>query len=116
MDVVTFWATLVLSVGVLLALFVGMPLLVLHVWRTRVQRRGYPGLKAYLLEVPQTEQQKLDAIELTLKGSVICILAVIFPVLVVIGLVPLYYGARKMAAIALAVRAVDGTTPGESSM
>jgi hypothetical protein len=35
------------------------------IWRRGVVRRGYPSLRAYLRELPQTEEEKLDAVELT---------------------------------------------------
>jgi hypothetical protein len=87
----------------ILVLF-GMFLLPILIWRRRVRRRGYAGLGAYLREVPQTEEEKLDAVDLTLKGVVLCVLGLLFPPLVVIGLVPLYYGLRKMASVKLGIK------------
>src|SRR4051794_9714880 len=34
--------------------------------------------------------------ELMLQGIVLCVLGQIFPILVLLGVVPLYYGARKL--------------------
>jgi hypothetical protein len=101
-DVLRFLA----STGILLLLLAGwiaVFLVPILVWRGRVRRRGYPGLGAYLRELPQTDEEKLDAVELTLKGAVVCIIGLLFPPLVVIGAVPLYYGARKWASVALGI-------------
>jgi hypothetical protein len=68
-------------------------------WRERLRKRGYSKLKTYLYELPKTDEQKLDAIELAIKGAVLCILGHLFPLFLLIGLIPLYYGARKLAAI-----------------
>lgn len=100
-------ATILLAVGgglfVLLVLF-GLFLLPILIWRARIRRRGYSGLGAYLRELPQTEEERFEAIDLTLKGVVLCVLGLLFPPLVVIGLVPLYYGLRKLAAVKLGIK------------
>jgi hypothetical protein len=97
---------LLLAVGsgvLLFAVFLGLLLLPFLIWRIRVRRRGYPGLVSYLREVPWTNEQKLDAVELTLKGLVICILGLLIPPIILVGLVPLYYGARKLGALMLGI-------------
>jgi hypothetical protein len=94
------WPAIV-GVAAILLVAVGVPLLLLLLWRQRVRRRGYPGLKSYLRETPRTDGQKLEAVEMTLKGIVICLLGVFFPLAVLIGLVPLYYGARKVSMFML---------------
>jgi hypothetical protein len=88
---------------VLFGLFVA-PILI---WRARVRRSGYPGLLAYFRELPKTDLEKMDAVELTLKGVVLCALGLLFPPLVVIGLVPLYYGLRKLAALQLGITKLE---------
>jgi len=99
------WGALVILV--LFSVFV-LPILIwLHLWRRHVRRRGYAGLGAYLRELPQTEQEKLDAVDLTLKGVVLCVLGLLFPPLVVIGLVPLCYGLRKLAAVKLGIKGYE---------
>jgi hypothetical protein len=92
-----------LVVLLFLAIFVLPPLIALRYWRGRVRQRGYSRLRDYLRDLPQTEEEKLDAIELTLKGVVICALGLLFPPLILFGLVPLYYGARKLAAVTLTI-------------
>ncbi len=111
-DVMRFFAT----TGLILLLLVGWIIVLLApilVWRSRVRRRGYPGLMAYLRELPHTEQETLDAIELTLKGVVLCVIGLLFPPLVLIAVVPLYYGARKVASAALGIAGDKGTATDE---
>jgi len=99
------------NIGIALALFlvaililIGVVWLLLRVWRARLRRRGYADINDYFRSfrrLPQTNEEKLAAIELTLKGAVILVLGRFFPLLVVIALVPLYYGVRKLAALRL---------------
>jgi hypothetical protein len=106
-DAVTILAAI--AAGILFfAVVFGFLLLPILIWRSRIRRRGYPGLRAYLRELPQTEEEKLDAVDMTLKGVVLCALGLLFPPLVVIGLVPLYYGLRKLAAVKLGIKDVAG--------
>jgi hypothetical protein len=97
------WVVGIVSGLLLFVAWIALFLVPVLIWRGRVRRRGYPGLRAYLRELPQTKEQKLDAVELTLKGIVICILGVLFPPVVLIGLFPLYYGARKVASVSLGI-------------
>ncbi len=100
----------VMTIGIGLLFFAGWAAVLLTpliVWRNRVIRRGYPGLRAYLRELPRTEEETLDAVELTLKGIAICVAGLLFPPLVLIGLVPFYYGARKWAAAAMGIAGAD---------
>jgi len=98
----------------LLAITLGVFLTPILIWRTRVRQRGYDGLLPYLRELPWTDEQKWDAVELTLKGLVLCLLALLFPPILLIGLVPLYYGLRKLAAVKLRITGVAKTsTPDE---
>ena len=38
-----------------------------------------------------------EAVDLALKGMVICLLGLLFPPFLLIGVIALYYGARKIA-------------------
>jgi hypothetical protein len=62
----------------------------------RARSHNYDSLFEYLQAVPSTDPQKLDAVDLALKGGVIIILGVLFPPLIFVGLFPLYYGIRKI--------------------
>jgi hypothetical protein len=105
-DAVNILLGIALGVFLLLVLF-GMFMLPILLWRRHLRRRGYAGLGAYLREVPQTEAERLEAVDLTLKGVVLCVLGLLFPPLVVIGLVPLYYGLRKLAAVKLGIKGYE---------
>jgi hypothetical protein len=97
------------GVFLLVAAWIAVFLVPILIWRRNVRRRGYPGLRAYLRELPRTEEEQMDAVELTLKGMVLCVLGLLFPPLVLIGLVPLYYGARKLASMVLGITEAGGS-------
>jgi hypothetical protein len=99
----------VASVLLLLAAWIAVFVVPVLIWRRNVRQRGYPGLMAYLRELPQTEDEKLDAVELTMKGVAICVLGVLIPPLVLVGLVPLYFGARKLASVTLGIKGAGDT-------
>lgn len=85
---------LVLSVSLALPL---LALIVAVVWiGRRARRAGYPSWRAYLSATPQTDAQKAEAIDLLVRGVVLCTLGVLFRPLVLVGVVPLYVGARKV--------------------
>ena len=85
------------------AILLGLALIItagVKVWRAfrrRAGDAGYASLGAYLRATPRSEEEKKDAVDLTLTGVVICILGLVFPPLLLIGIIPLYYGARKLA-------------------
>ena len=75
---------------------------------TRSARRfGYPSTRAYLRAAPRTDGEKRDAVDLAVKGLVFCVLAVLFPPLILAGLLPLFYGGRKLVYAALGLGLVD---------
>jgi len=81
----------------------------------RGQRRfareaGYPSLTAYLRAAPQTDAEKRAAIDLALKGLVVCLLGLLFPPLMLIGLIPLFYGARKVVYASMGLGLLDDAT------
>ncbi len=78
----------------------------------RGQRRlaregGYPSLSAYLKAAPQTDQEKQAAVDLALKGVVICLLGLIVPPLLLVGLFPLFYGVRKIIYASMGLGLLD---------
>jgi hypothetical protein len=76
----------------------------------RARRVGNDSVLAYLRAIPGSDVQKLDAVDLALKGGVITILGVIFPPLIVVGLVPLYYGARKITMTLMGLGLTDNAS------
>ena len=80
--------------------------------QVRRQRRlareaGYPSLGAYLRAAPRTDREKREATDLALKGLALCLLGLIFPPLLLLGLFPLFYGARKVAWASMGLGLVD---------
>ena len=98
---------------VLLLVFCALPILI---WRGRLRRRGYPSLRAYFHELPRTDEEKLDALDMTLKGAMLCLLGLLFPPIIIIGLVPLYFGVRKLAAVKLGINSLEEDQPARKSL
>ena len=73
----------------------------------RAKRLGYPSVRAYLRAIPRTDDEKHDAVNLAMKGLVVALLGVLFAPIVLIGLVPLFYGGRKVAYASLGLGLVD---------
>ena len=71
------------------------------------RQAGYPSLGAYLRAAPRSDQEKRDAVDLALKGLVICLLGLLLPPILLIGLFPLFYGARKMVYASMGLGLVD---------
>ena len=92
----------VLVLGVLLALVT----LVMRESR-KARRAGYASFWAYLAATPKTDAEKRAAADLALKGVVICFLGLLFPPLILVGLVPLYFGARKVIHVSMGLGLVD---------
>ena len=76
-------------------------------FRRKTRRLGYPSLGAYLRAAPRTDEEKRDAVSLALTGLVLCLLGLIFPPFLLIGLFPLFYGARKVAWASMGLGLVD---------
>ena len=78
----------------------------------RVKRFGYRSTREYLRAVPRTDDERRDAADLALKGLVFCLLGLLFPPFVLVGVVPLFYGGRKLVYASLGLGLVDdGETP-----
>ena len=63
-----------------------------------VAYRSYRGRRHLLREIPVTDREKTEAVELTLRGLMFCVLGLLFPPLVLLGLGPLYYGLARRSA------------------
>jgi hypothetical protein len=91
--------------------FFGFPLLgVLLFWVTfgrRAKRFGYPSTRAYLRAAPRSDDEKRDAADLALKGLTCCVLGILLPPLVLVGLAPLFYGGRKFVYASMGLGLVD---------
>ena len=73
----------------------------------RARQAGYPTLGAYLRAAPRTDEERRDAADLALKGLVMCLLGLIFPPLLLIGLFPFFYGARKLVYASMGLGLID---------
>jgi hypothetical protein len=62
----------------------------------RARAVGYDSVRQYLYAIPASDEQRFDAVELALKGLVITFLGVLFAPLMFVGLIPTYYGFRKV--------------------
>jgi hypothetical protein len=105
----TFFFPLVILGGIL-SLILGAVILAISLFRTvRRQARaaGYSSTRAYLRAAPQTDQEKRDAADLALKGLAICFLGLMFPPLLLVGLFPFFYGARKVVYASMGLGLVD---------
>lgn len=73
----------------------------------RARRFGYESTRAYLRAAPRSDAEKRDAVDLALKGLASCVLGLLFPPLVLVGLIPLFYGGRKLVYASMGLGLVD---------
>ena len=86
---------------------VGGLLLVLASLGRRATRFGYPSRAAYLRAAPRSDPEKRDAVDVTLQGLALCVLGLLFPPFVLVAVVPLYYGGRKLVYASMGLGLVD---------
>ena len=82
----------------------------LWLWRSlgkRARRFGYSSTSKYLRMAPRSDAERRDAADLALRGMVWCGLGLVFAPCVLIGLVPLFYGSRKLTYASLGLGLVD---------
>lgn len=88
-----------------LALFVGlavaavMVIFIVRRLRRNAAAAGYPSVGEYLRAVPRNDEEKRQAVDLALKGAVLCGLSLFFPPLILVGVFPFYYGSRKLILV-----------------
>ena len=75
--------------------------------RRRAARFGYASTRDYLQAAPRSDAEKRDAADLVLRGIVFCVLGVLFAPFVLIGLIPLFYGGRKLVYASMGLGLVD---------
>ena len=80
-------------------------------FRRKARQAGYGSLGEYLRSTPRSDEEKRDAVDLSLKGLVICIIGLVFPPFLLIGIIPLFYGARKLAYSAMGFGLYDDPEP-----
>jgi hypothetical protein len=77
--------------------------------RRRSREQGHPSLRAYLRAAPRTDAEKRDAADLALKGLILCLLGIIFAPALLFGLMPFFYGARKVVYASMGIGFADPT-------
>ena len=75
--------------------------------KQRTRRFGYASTGAYLRAAPRSDAEKRDAADLALKGLVVCVLGQLFGPFVLAGLIPLFYGGRKLVYASMGLGLVD---------
>jgi hypothetical protein len=79
----------------------------------RAKQFGYESTRAYLRAAPRSDEERRDAADLALKGVVFCALGLLFAPIVLVGLIPLFYGGRKLMYASMGLGLVDdGDQPG----
>lgn len=101
----------VASIVLFLALLALVGWMVLRPHLRASRRFGFDSLGDYLGAAPVTDEEKRDAVDLTLKGVVVCLLGLLFAPLILVGLVPLFFGARKVAYGSMGLGLVDDAQP-----
>lgn len=93
-------------------------LVLLLTWRRRLTRRGYRGAFDYLRSLPQTDSQKRDALDLLMRGIVMCPIGIIVWPLLVVGVFSVYYGVRKLCMVWMGLEILDepDSVPSESNV
>ena len=94
-------------VALLLVIPLGAAIVVYRMCRRRARHFGYASTLAYLRAAPRTDDERRDAADFAMKGLVLCLLGLISAPVVLFGLVPLFYGGRKLVYAALGLGLVD---------
>jgi hypothetical protein len=98
---------------VIVFVVIGLPLLVVVVLSygalsaKRARSFGYESRRQYLRAVPRSDAERRDAADLALKGLVLCMLGLLFAPFVLVGLIPLFYGGRKLVYASMGLGLVD---------
>ena len=62
-----------------------------------------PTIMAFLRAAPADTAEKQAAIDLAMKGIVLCVLGTAFPPILLLGVLPLYYGVRKLLLVSFGI-------------
>jgi hypothetical protein len=101
---------------IILAAVVGVPAgigIIAVTIKRRAARLGYESARGYLRAAPRSDLEKRDAADLALQGAVFCLMGIVFAPFVLVGLVPLFYGGRKLLWASMGLGLVDD---GDSSV
>jgi hypothetical protein len=96
---------------VLILALLGVPLVAaVFLWlglSRRARRMGFGSTVEYLRSAPRSDAEKRDAADLAVKGLLWCTLGLLFSPLVLIGVVPAFYGVRKLTYASLGLGLVE---------
>lgn len=106
------WAFIgTLAVLAAIAIVAYLSITLYNTYQQKARQKGHAGITAYLKAIPVTDEEKQDAVDLSLKGGVACLLGLVFPPLLVIGVFPLFYGLRKLLYSWMGLGLVNDDTP-----
>jgi hypothetical protein len=77
----------------------------------RAARFGYASREAYFRAIPRNDAEKREALDQALKGLAFCVVGFLFPPLLLVGIFPLFIGARKVAYSAMGLGLIDESDP-----
>ena len=99
----------VIMLGMLAVFVAAVTVVVRLLWRQQRKARGhgYSSMGAYLRAAPRTDEERRDAADLALNGAVVCLLGLMFPPLLLVGLFPLFYGSRKLLYASMGLGLLD---------
>jgi RsiW-degrading membrane proteinase PrsW (M82 family) len=97
MSMSVFATVVVLSI----AIVVGLIILYRRYYSSRARRFGYESRAAYFEAVPRTDAEKREAVDQALMGLVLCLVGLLLPPVLLVGIVPLFVGGRKAVFSAL---------------
>lgn len=105
---------MLIPIALLLGLFAVFAFGVWRTYRRMARSAGYDSIGTFLRAAPRSDREKRDSVDLTLRGAVLCLLGLgipgFFPLLL-IGLLPLFHGARKVAYSSMGLGLVDDAEP-----
>ena len=88
MNVLSMATAVLVVVAVIILSIIGAVVMIWNHFRRQARRLGYPSMGAYLGAAPCSDEEKRDAVDLALKGMVMCLLGLVFPPLLLIGSFP----------------------------
>lgn len=92
------WSAIIIAVFTIVGcLIVAVLAKFVNNYSKKARAAGYSGLGAYLQATPRDDEERRDAVDLALLGLIICVVGLVMPILLIFGLVPLYFGLRKLA-------------------
>ena len=91
------WFTVVVALFLAVAVsFFVVAVIIIRRLKAKAVAAGYSGVHEYLRAAPRNDEEKMEAVDMVLKGAVLFITGLIFPPLILLGLFPFYYGTRKL--------------------